>query len=188
MGYFGYGVLELSVDVWFLMELALNVIRARRTGATDADSGSRNVISWALLAAFFLGGAAFRFLTWAALPDWTYPVGVALIWAGVSLRFWSVYLLGRFFTTFVMTHDDQTVIESGPYKYIRHPSYLGAMAALIGLGLGSGNYLTLLCLATIPLAGLVVRITVEEKALVGALGQAYADYMTRTARLLPGIW
>ncbi len=82
-------------------------------------------------------------------------------------------------------HSGQTVIEAGPYRYIRHPSYAGALITVIGLGLALGNWASLLSMVACVAIGYAYRIRVEEAALVAALGQPYREYMSRTARLVP---
>jgi protein-S-isoprenylcysteine O-methyltransferase Ste14 len=94
-------------------------------------------------------------------------------------------VLGRYFTFQVDVHTGQTVIETGPYRYIRHPSYSGALITVFGLGLALGNWASILALLACVLIGYAYRIRVEEAALVTALGQPYSEYMSRTARLIP---
>lgn len=94
-------------------------------------------------------------------------------------------VLGRYFTYQVDVHSGQTVIEAGPYRYIRHPSYAGALITVIGLGLALGNWASLLSMVACVAIGYAYRIRVEEAALVAALGQPYREYMSRTARLVP---
>jgi protein-S-isoprenylcysteine O-methyltransferase Ste14 len=85
----------------------------------------------------------------------------------------------------VDVHSGQTVIEAGPYRHIRHPSYTGALITVIGPGLVLGNWVSILALLACISVGYAYRIHVEETALVSALGQPYQEYMTRTARLVP---
>jgi protein-S-isoprenylcysteine O-methyltransferase Ste14 len=112
-------------------------------------------------------------------------LGIALMLAGLAFRFYSMSLLGRFFTYQVAVHAGQTVIESGPYRYIRHPSYTGALITLVGLGLALGNWAGLLALLACMLPAYAYRISVEEAALLAALGEPYQRYLRRTRRLLP---
>jgi protein-S-isoprenylcysteine O-methyltransferase len=80
------------------------------------------------------------------------------------------------------------VIDSGPYRFVRHPSYTGALIAFVGFGLCLGNWLSLL-LITLPIsAAFLWRIRVEERALLEALGDNYRAYMERTKRLLPFVY
>jgi protein-S-isoprenylcysteine O-methyltransferase Ste14 len=110
------------------------------------------------------------------------------MWCGFALRFWSFRTLGRYFTFTVMTSADQPVITSGPYRLLRHPSYLGLMLILIGIGAAYSNWLSLAALAVIPTVGVVHRIHVEEGALSATLGSAYTSYASGRKRLLPLVW
>jgi len=113
-------------------------------------------------------------------------VGVAL--TGMALRVWSVHTLGQYFQVKLMVADDQPVIQAGPYRLVRHPSYAGAILTFAGLGLCYGNWLSLAVMVVLPGANLVYRIVLEERMLVDALGAQYTSYCRRTARLIPRIW
>ncbi len=112
-------------------------------------------------------------------------VGITLMLAGVAFRFYAMWVLGRFFTYDVAVQAGQTVVEAGPYRYIRHPSYTGALITLVGLGLALGNWVALLALLACMGTAYAYRIFVEESALVAALGEPYKQYMRRTQRLVP---
>jgi protein-S-isoprenylcysteine O-methyltransferase len=73
-------------------------------------------------------------------------------------------------------------------RIIRYPAYLGHLASLLGIGLVFGNWVGLTALVVLPLAGILYRIHVEERALLEYFGSAYQAYASRTKRLLPGIW
>ena len=95
-------------------------------------------------------------------------------------------MLGAFFTTTVAVAPEQTVIEAGPYRRIRHPSYTGFLLCLLGLGLTlTNNWLSLLVIMGCALIGFGYRIQVEEAVLQERLGQPYQAYMRRTKRLIP---
>jgi protein-S-isoprenylcysteine O-methyltransferase Ste14 len=117
-----------------------------------------------------------------------FVVGVVVLVAGFLLRAWSILTLGRFFTPSVQIQTGQRVVESGPYRYVRHPSYTGMLVGLVGFGIALGNWLSLLVLAVLPLAGLLIRIHYEESVLAEALGDDYREYASRTSRLVPGVW
>ncbi len=112
-------------------------------------------------------------------------LGILLIYAGIALRLYAIHVLGASFTTAVAVASEQTVIETGPYRLIRHPSYTGFLITLLGLGLSSTNWLSLLVLMGCALIGLSYRIHVEEHVLQEHLGQRYQEYMRRTKRLIP---
>jgi protein-S-isoprenylcysteine O-methyltransferase Ste14 len=116
--------------------------------------------------------------------SFVYGLGIAIAVAGIALRWYAVITLGRFFTTRVMTSPDQRVVATGPYRFVRHPSYTGMLLTVLGILLCSGNWLALACFV-IALPGFAYRIRVEERALTNALGDPYRDYMRRTKRLVP---
>lgn len=71
---------------------------------------------------------------------------------------------------------------------MRHPSYTGALVGLSGIGLAQGDWVSLAVMFVGPLIAFLVRIPVEEHALLQALGEDYATYSRRTARLVPGLF
>jgi protein-S-isoprenylcysteine O-methyltransferase Ste14 len=127
----------------------------------------------------------------AAISGGRWPlfvVGVLLMATGIAIRQWAVALLGRYFTIDVRVYSDQTVVDAGPYRWVRHPSYSGLLMTLIGIGLALGNWAALAALTIPSTAGLVVRINVEERALRDALGEPYRRFAASRARLVPGLW
>jgi len=164
---------------------------SRLRSAVDAqksDRGSMTVVIAAAnlaVAAGFLSAILFPGLTIRNHWELLFSLGLAVWVGGTLFRWYSIRALGRFFTFDVAISPGQRVIERGPYRWIRHPSYLGALVGEIGFGMTLTNWLALLlpvcCLAT----AYVYRIHVEEQALVLGLGPAYSDYMRRTSRLIP---
>ncbi len=113
--------------------------------------------------------------------------GVAVTGAGVALRQWSIATLGRSFTGHVQIQAGQTVVSTGPYRWLRHPSYAGQWLEMIGVGLATGNALSAAICAAVPLAGLTRRISGEERALTTLL-PGYTDYAEGKPRLIPFVW
>jgi protein-S-isoprenylcysteine O-methyltransferase Ste14 len=174
-----------------LLEARVRLRSLLNPEGSAADRGSF-VLLYVLISAGIAGGfvfagnvhgAAIRFARWPI-----FVVGVVLMAAGIVIRQWAVALLGKFFTTDVRVHPDQTVIETGPYRWVRHPSYTGLLMTLIGMGLALGNWASLAALVVLPTVGLVVRIRVEERALVDGLGEPYRRFAESRARLIPGVW
>lgn len=131
--------------------------------------------------------AAFR-LRVLAIP-WhrtaLFSAGLILMLAGVALRWYAIRVLGRFFSVVVAIQPGQTVVQAGPYRWLRHPSYSGAILTLAGLGLVCGNWASLLSLMLLPGLGYAYRIAVEERELLAALGEPYRQYMKCTKRVIP---
>lgn len=115
-------------------------------------------------------------------------LGLVLVWAGILFRFWAIQTLGRFFSTRLVIQEGHELITTGPYKYLRNPSYTGALATFIGFGLGIGNWLSVAVLFLTGLITYIFRVRVEERMLEEQFGQAFEDYKKRTWALIPFVW
>jgi len=113
---------------------------------------------------------------------------LVLMCAGIAFRQWAVAVLGPFFTVDVRVQRGQTVVDRGPYRWVRHPSYTGLIAIFVGLGLALDNWAALAVLAVVPTVGLLVRIRFEERALLEGLGEQYRRFAAGRRRLFPGVW
>src|SRR3954465_9689899 len=121
-----------------LSEIAL--LLRRRSGAAGARSKDRHSL-W-LLWVVILGSIYISFQVAARYPAGTLPhhrllvaIGVLLFVSGIFLRWWSIIVLGKFFTVDVAIADQHHVVDAGPYRWMRHPSYTGSLLALLGFGL-----------------------------------------------------
>jgi protein-S-isoprenylcysteine O-methyltransferase Ste14 len=111
-------------------------------------------------------------------------VGIVLALAGLALRWYSIWFLGQAFTCEVGTRPGQTVVDHGPYRWIRHPSYTGSLMTVLGLLICMANPLALIGVL-VASGGYAYRIRVEERVLASELGDTYRRYMQRTKRLVP---
>ena len=182
----------LAGEIW-LMRSRLSGDASRR-----ADRGSLQMliaiilvsagVAWAVKRRVPQGGFDALLGFDASAMAATYWLGFALFAAGLALRWYSMIYLGRLFTFDVNVAADHQVIDSGPYRLIRHPSYTGALMAYLGLGLCGGNLAALLVLITPIAFAFLRRIVIEEAALTAALGSRYVDYAHRTRRLIPFVY
>ncbi|WP_426594416.1 methyltransferase family protein [Cellulomonas sp. McL0617] len=117
-----------------------------------------------------------------------FVLGAVVGWLGLILRWWSFATLGRYFTIVVQTSADQVVVSRGPYRLLRHPSYTGLLAALVGVGLMLGNWVGVCASFVLILLALIARLRREERAMIDTLGDAYLDFAKDRARLVPFIW
>ena len=115
-------------------------------------------------------------------------VGVVVAWLGLLLRWWSFRTLGRYFTLVLKTSPDQVVVDRGPYRVLRHPSYTGLLMAVLGCALMVGNWLGLVTCSALVVVATVYRIRIEERALIEALGETTGTSRASRARLVPFIW
>ena len=178
--------------VWIIMETVVN-LRARflynqSSGTTTkADRGS----VW-----FIFGGMYLLILIAFVLsmneigrmPTWVPFFGNAVMAYGIAMRYSAITQLGRYFSSTVQITSDQTVIQTGWYRTIRHPAYTGGWLIAVGLGLGLDTWVGTVILAVGLLAIYRHRIRVEEQALESHLGAAYAHYRQHTYHMFPGIW
>ncbi len=108
-----------------------------------------------------------------------------MVLAGIAVRQWAIAVLGRFFSLAVRVQADHQVVDKGPYRLVRHPSYTGAILSLLGLALSLETWGATLLLAVVFGVAYGYRIHVEEKALITELGTDYVAYMKKTKRLIP---
>jgi protein-S-isoprenylcysteine O-methyltransferase Ste14 len=177
--------------IFVLGEWRISVRSGRNRYGARSDRGTLLVVVLAVYAGVGGGFAFAANVQSAAIRDARWPlfvVGVLLMAAGIVLRQWSVALLGRYFTTDVRLHEGQTVVDTGPYRWLRHPSYTGMLLTFLGIGLALGNWASVLALVVLPTIGLVVRIRFEERVLLEGLGEPYRRFAESRARLIPGVW
>ena len=122
------------------------------------------------------------------LPTWVWPIGIAIVWAGIALRLWAVSTLGSQFSRVVGVEAGAHVEQRGPYRYVRHPSYSAVLLVFGGVGLAQANLLSVVGAVVCILVGYVARIRVEEDVLEAAFGDEYRNYASTRARLIPRVW
>lgn len=176
--------------VFGLSEFGLLLAKRAGSAARTADRGSLGLIWGVILSCIALAVLARLFVPQAhssVLTRLHVPGGVLFV-LGLALRWYSIRYLGRYFTVNVAIAADQRVIDTGPYRHVRHPSYSGVLLEFLGYGITFGNWLSLALLVLPVLAVFLRRMQIEERALQQGLGDAYVRYMARTKRLIPGIY
>ncbi len=179
---FGFLISEVGLSRWRTS--------ARATGTRKMDAGSLRVL-WIVIASSITAGVWLAMLGVGPALSAGFPwgwVSLSIFAAGTALRWWAIYYLGRFFTVDVAVAADHRIVDTGPYRLVRHPSYTGLLLQFAGLSLSFGNVLSAVVIILPILLALLYRIQVEEAALRLGLGEAYAVYTQRTARLIPWIF
>jgi protein-S-isoprenylcysteine O-methyltransferase Ste14 len=177
--------------IWAVPEMIGSVrqrARVSRKGASVQDRSSLAVViglQWIGLALCFFFARLFPAAAISGQRTAVLLLGILIMLMGVALRWYAIRTLGRFFTRDVAVSADQPVVQDGPYRFIRHPAYSGTFLSMLGLGLAVTTWAGLVCLLACVFFGHLYRVNVEEKALVGAIGQPYVEYMRRTRRFIP---
>jgi protein-S-isoprenylcysteine O-methyltransferase Ste14 len=162
-----------------------------RAAPSEQDAGSfrlNNILGWVALLGGFGSGLALRGSSTFTIAAWLSWSGIPISLAGTALRAWAVATLGQWFTLTIQVRPGQPVIERGPYRVLRHPSYAGGELALLGVGLSSGSWLSPVLYVLPWLVAHAYRIRVEERAMLETLGEPYRAYCERTWRLIPYVW
>lgn len=120
-------------------------------------------------------------------PDWLRWLGALLLAGGIALLGSAHHHLGKSFHSLVVSKENQVLVDTGPYRWIRHPIYTAYLMNYIGGGLLSSNWV----LTVVPVAMYAILVGIrmgkEEEVVRERFGQAYDEYMSRTGRLLPRI-
>jgi protein-S-isoprenylcysteine O-methyltransferase Ste14 len=192
LGWLHLGLLAaaLSAHAWYVRRRnpALREARRRSGPGTPAWDLAWNALFWPAMAAPALLAGRDQALHGPSLPPVAWPAGAALLLCGLSLSARAMAVNPYFEGTVrIQAERDQRVVEAGPYRWLRHPGYLG----LCGWALATPLLLRsawALAASAGPVAWLVLRTALEDAALRRAL-PGYLDYARRVRfRLLPGIW
>lgn len=111
------------------------------------------------------------------------PIAVLFLLFGMVWAIWSLTVLGRCFS---ILPEVRGLVTSGPYRWVRHPVYLGEIAAVIGILLPIFSMRNVALFAIV--CGLQIWRTGHEEDALAAIFPEYRAYQRRTARLLPGLW
>lgn len=140
------------------------------------------------VALLVVAGLDYRFGGSPVFPLWAELLGLVAITLGFVFSTWAM-LANRFFSAVVRIQSDRghTVVEKGPYRYVRHPGYVGAVVCYLAIPIALGSLWALIP-GVISCVLIVARTALEDRTLRAEL-PGYAEYARRTRyRLLPGVW
>ena len=163
--------------------------RGKSTVTASGDKGSL----W-LLYALITVGYALSFSIGATrtgrMDHWDafFAVGVVLALTGLMIRVGSILTLKQYFTYSVAQAENQKLVETGLYKFIRHPGYLGQLMIFAGISISLANWLAVLFMMIPVTMGYIYRIKVEEGFMIEQMGERYLNYQRRTKRIIPLIY
>ena len=177
---------------WTASETLLQVVtRTRQSKGEVKDRGSLLLllatIFGSIWVAFWYSDTHQRTMLGGA--HWLRTAALALMLTGLAIRWTAIFTLGRSFSTNVAIRHTQTLLKTGLYSWVRHPSYTGMLLIFAAVGVSTRNWTSLAIMLVFPTAALIYRIHVEEMALAEAFGEDFVDYRsTITSRLVPGIY
>jgi protein-S-isoprenylcysteine O-methyltransferase Ste14 len=188
--FFSHSALRALAAALFVIAGAAVFAGGNLSSGVREDRANRWVIAalalLGLLAAF-LPAYTDRIGFWTLDGDTLRWLGVVLFTAGSALRLWPVFVLGHRFSGLVAIQPGHTLVTSGVYGLIRHPSYLGLLVNSLGWGLAFRSGVGVL-LAALMIPPLLARIRAEERLLRTEFGAEYDAYRARTSRLIPGLY
>lgn len=147
--------------------------------------------AWTSLAMFLsiagiYAGTAGSLLAGLARPSWAAtPAGLGLYAAGLWLRWYGIRTLGAYFSPYIEIRERQPLIQIGPFRYMRHPNYAGLLLEGFALPLAFQAHAVLCFAAAVFLPVILVRIRLEERALIEKFGDDYRLYRRTVAALVP---
>jgi len=161
----------------------------KREISETGDKGSIWIIVLAISAGYWLSFAIAstkigRIYHWNSLII----IGAILAAVGLIIRISSILKLKQQFTYTVTKVENHQLIETGLYKYIRHPGYLGQIIIFLGIATALSNWISILLMIIPVSAGFMNRMRIEEKFLTQQMGQKYTEYQKRTKKLIPYIF
>ena len=188
--FFSHAALIALVAVLFALSILSFFAGGNLNAGVREDRGNRWVIPLFAVIGFlnaYLPAYTDRKDLWTIDGDVIRWLGVALFAAGGALRIWPVFVLGHRFSGLVAIQPEHSLVTSGTYGIIRHPSYLGLLINSLGWSLAfrSGVGVLLTALLVPPL---LARINAEESLLHSEFGGEYDAYRSQTWRLIPGIY
>ncbi|WPC44211.1 isoprenylcysteine carboxylmethyltransferase family protein [Clostridium sp. JS66] len=153
----------------------------------NKDRGSYGFIVIGFCSIIFLNPIC-RKIFLNTIPVLFFWIGSVFMITGVFLRAYSIYTLRKFFTLSVQVNSKQKIIQTGPYKYLRHPAYSGSILSLIGTALCFRSSVGIIVSLVVVIIVYGYRIMVEEKTLEDNFGMIYKEYEKNTNRIIPFIW
>jgi protein-S-isoprenylcysteine O-methyltransferase Ste14 len=185
--------LIIIIGISFLygfFEILMNIKQRRKSSITKSgDKGSL----W-LLYVLITVGYFFSFSVGATkmgrISHWNtfFAIGVALIAIGLTIRIQSILTLKQYFIYSVAKISNHELIDTGLYKRIRHPGYLGQLIIFLGISTSLSNWLSIVLMMSPIIIGYIYRMNTEEKFMIMQMGEIYLNYIHRTKRLIPLIY
>jgi protein-S-isoprenylcysteine O-methyltransferase Ste14 len=181
-----YVPMLVALAVYALRIFEINRKRATVPGKVEENLTLRlfvligTVMTFGSLIEYVLRGGGF---SWVALGG-----GVASAIVSFKLRWSAIAALGKFWSLHVEIRENHEFVESGPFRFVRHPTYFSMILELLAFGLIFSAWWMLLVIPVLFIPALIMRLRLEEPALVAKFGDTYSDYQRRVPMLIPYKW
>lgn len=187
-------LIQTVTILWIASEILLSFLKRAGNKSKDFDK-SNSLILWIVNILSIMIGINIAVRSGdsgiGSFPP-GYPllsyVGLLLILSGIAVRWTAILTLGKQFTMTLTIVENHQIIDGGIYRYIRHPSYTGALMSFLGLSIAFANWISFIVIFVPILSCYIYRIHVEEKLLVHHFGEAYVSYARKTHRLIPKVY
>ncbi len=179
--------------LWIIAEIGLAIFThsSKREDVTSQEQTSLRRL-WLVIIPSTIVGGFWCAQSWGLIRFARYQImysGLGLMILGLVIRGKAIYTLRKYFTVDVSIVRDHRIIDTGEYRYIRHPAYTGALLTFFGLGWALGNWVSFILIFFPIFWAFIRRINLEEKTLLSSpIGNEYAEYMKTTKRLIPKIY
>lgn len=185
-----------SPQIWILFAIGLigsifqpdyNLLKEK---SNTKDKGTEAQIIWSIYISQLLAVLEATYLRFPDSVKWNMVTTVSLIIIilGLMLRTWSIYTLGNYFTMHLAIQKEHKIVCKGPYKYLRHPSYVGAFLTYLGTTIFLHSWFSLIIATVILSIAWLRRMHYEEKLLFEEFGEEYKSYCRTAKRAIPGLW
>jgi protein-S-isoprenylcysteine O-methyltransferase Ste14 len=195
------GVINVSQSILFITFLAVFLILRTIESASPHEKvlqasvhgeDESRITTWIVSVSFITNIVVpilqYRYTSPPPAIGWVNWLGLFAFIAGSALRLWSFHVAGGAFKAQIEVGEKQRLATTGPYAWVRHPSYLGVIIAYAGIAGTFSSTLGLIALLVLVMPALIIRLLKEEKILAAHFGEEWQRYTAQTGSMLvPGL-
>lgn len=186
----------MKMEVWLPIASVLVIYLARMVELKTKRDTIRGPVKenltlrlFMLAGTFMLLGAITEFLLRHSALLWpTFVAGWACAFSSFAIRRRAIAALGRFWSLHVEIRDSHEFVRSGPFRWVRHPTYFSMILELMSIGLMLNAYVSFIVAVAIFIPTLLMRLKLEETALIEKFGATYQNYQRETPAIFPYKW
>jgi len=179
-------IAQAAIRIYFQSRILPEQARTKVTGQTwrliPGALAALTVLVFGFAFIFFPSALAWSY---ADFPDWLRWIGAILLLGGVTLLALAHHHLGKSFHSLVVQKSGQVLVDSGPYRLVRHPIYTAYVLCYFGGGLLASSLVLTLIPGPLYILFIALRLAEEEAVMIDQFGPKYRNYMSKTGRFLP---